>query len=463
MNRKFRFISIVLCFIMVATLLCSCAPRPLAQTSLAGKDVGVIKGGSEEYTVDYEEFYVLASGYYAAAKIKYGADTEAINKYVWDSIKQNITTNYAILELCAAEGITYDEGDLRPEVNEAIESVINSGFAGDKDAYYDDQIANGITDHFYRFDKGVNILYSNLATKYQKTGKIPNTDEALLNYIKKNFIHTRHIAVYVDSTDKYDTEYEKALHIQEELNNGKSFDSLFGTIYNENLTPVTYDAPYEGIYFPRGVYDEIYEEAAFALKKTYDYSDIIISQGKSPATEKVVPCFYIIQKLPVTESEIRADFNKLSDDVKNSIVSAAKEEYQAKLSFEPNEYALGLDLANLEAPENGIDYQLVIGICIAIGAVILLIASIFIFRSLRAKRFHKKLEKSKANKEIKNKDSINKELSGKDSKNKDLSGKDSKNKELKNKDSKNKELKNKASKNKNTSSKNSKSKKRKKK
>ncbi len=402
MKKKIRFISIVVCFITVVSLLCSCAPRPLAQSSLAGKDVGTIKGGSKEYTVDYEEFYILASNYYAAAKTKYGTDTEAIKKYVWDSIKENITTNYAILELCSAEGLPYDEDELQSEVNKRIESIITSSFGGDEDAYFESQISNGITDHFYRFNEGIDILYSKLATEYQKTGKVPNTDATLLDYIKKNFIHTRHITVYVDSTDNYDTEYEKAVYIKNALDNGSSMDTLFGTQYNENTTPVLYDAPYEGIYFPRGVYDEVYEEAAFALQRTGDYTDIIVSQADSPTVgEGIVPCFYIIEKLPLKESEILADFNDLSDLVKDSIVSAELDSYYAKLTFEPNEYALGLDLAALEAPENGIDYQLVIGICVAVGSVILIIVAIFVFRALRAKRFQKNLKKGKAKKELK--------------------------------------------------------------
>ena len=82
--------------------------------------------------------------------------------------------------------------------------------------------------------------------------------------------------------------------------------------------------------------------------------------------------------------------------MRDAIVSSELEAQKEKLSFTPNDYALSLDVTNLEAPKNGVDYQLIIAIVIAVLGVALIVAAVLVFRTLRAKRFQKKHKKSKA-------------------------------------------------------------------
>lgn len=384
MRKPLKIFSLILVFIMLSTSLLSCTARPLAHGKLAKTVVGTV--GSHD--VYYEELYFLANSYYNSAKAKYGDDTEAIKEFVWNSIKENITVNYAILDLCASEGIEYDERALKSEIEQEIDIIINTSFDGSRSKYLRSQLESGITDHYYRFCTGVDILYGKLATKYQTEGKVPNTDEAITSYIKESFIHTWHIAIYVDKGDDREAEYAKALEAKKLLDDGNSMYSLIGSKYNENTVPEALTDAY-GYYFPRGVMDKDYENAAFALEKVGDRTDIVISQGTSPSGAHV-ECFYIIEKLAVKDSEINANFNYLSDMVKDAIITQELEAHREKLEFIPNDYALSLDITSLEAPKNGVDYQAIIAVSATVIGVLLITASVFIFRAIRAKRFHKK-------------------------------------------------------------------------
>jgi hypothetical protein len=139
--------------------------------------------------------------------------------------------------------------------------------------------------------------------------------------------------------------------------------------------------------------DKAYEDAAWELG-IGEHTEVIASRGKSPRGT-YVDCFYVIEKLPVKDAEIDSNFEYLSDMVKDSIITQELETYRKKLSFKPNEYALSLDITDLEAPKNGADYQLILAITLSVVGVGLTVASIFVFRSVRAKKFHKKHSKKR--------------------------------------------------------------------
>ena len=389
MKRILRYLSFFLAIIIFLFTMSSCAPRPLAHSGIAKKVVGTV--GS--HNVYYDEFYFLASNYYPTAKAKYGDDAEAVKNAVWEYVKENVIINYAIIDLCESNGLTYNERELRDEVNQSIELTVSSNFDGDQDAYLKSQLEAGITDRYYRFCLGVDALYGKLATQYQTSGKVPNNDAAIKDYIKQNFIHTWHIAIYVDKGDNREAEYAKAQEALKLLNDGNSMYKLIGSQYNENTVPETLVDAY-GYYFPRGVMDKAYEDAAFALEKNGDRTDIVTTVGTSPSGA-TVECFYIIEKLAVTDKEIEANFVELSDMMRDAIINTELDAAKSKLSFTPNEYALSLDVSNLTAPKNGVDYQLIIGISIGVAAVAIIVAGVLVFRSVRAKQFQKKHKKNK--------------------------------------------------------------------
>ena len=104
-NRFKRYIALALALLMLSLALVSCKGRPLAHSKLAKTEVGTVG----EYTVLYEELYFLAKNYSESFKDSYIGDDEGLDAAIWDAINENITENYAILELCREEGILYDQ------------------------------------------------------------------------------------------------------------------------------------------------------------------------------------------------------------------------------------------------------------------------------------------------------------------------------------------------------------------
>lgn len=381
-----RAFAIMLVVILLLTSLMSCKARPLGQTKLAGKDVGTVG----EYTVDYEEFYFLAHNYYLSVKDDYQNDPEGLRKAVWDYVKENITANYAVLELCKTLDIVYDEDELKDEVKDSVELYIETEFNGSRNEYLDALKALGLTDHYVRFTMGVDILYERLAVKYLEDGIVPNTDEELMSYMKDNFVHTWHIAIFVDSEDDRVAELAKAEEALSKLESGEmSMLDLMGSKYNEDFTiPHT---KYDGHYFPHGIMEKWYEDAAFALE-VGKHTDVITAMGENNNGE-YVECFYIIERLPSSEEEIDSNFIELSDTVTDSLIYEDVEAIKATLSFEPNEYALSLDVTSLEQPRNGADTQMILVIVLCVLCCACIVTLIFIVRYIKKKRFRATLKK----------------------------------------------------------------------
>ncbi|MBE6593340.1 MAG: hypothetical protein E7642_05035, partial [Ruminococcaceae bacterium] len=214
-RRYVRYIAlIILSFILFATL-SSCNARPLAQSKLAKTEVGKVG----KYTVLYEELYFLASNY--AKGLTHSSLTgEELRKAIWDSVNENITENYAILELCEKEGIIYDEKALKEDVEASIAADIESEYGGSRSDYFKSQLKVGLTDHYVRFITGVNLLYGELASEYRKNGTVPSSAEELVPYIQKNFAHTWHIAVFVNDESERADKLNKIQTAKSLLDNG---------------------------------------------------------------------------------------------------------------------------------------------------------------------------------------------------------------------------------------------------
>ena len=389
-----RALSLVLLTALLIPSLFSCTARPLAQSKLAGTEVGKVG----EYSVAYEEFYFLAHNRYLAVKDDYANDPEGLKKNVWDYVNENITSNYAILELCETMGILYDEDKLKDDVEKYLELSIESDFNGSRKEYLSWQKTMGLTDHYVRFTTGVDMLYEDLSVKYFDSGILPNTDEELTDYIKNNFVHTVHIAVFVDPGDDRNTERAKAEQALALLDSGKatilptaegSSNDLIGSLYNEDLIPPT--TSYDGYYFPRGIMEKWYEDTAFSLE-VGEHSGIINSIGSNSAGE-YVECFYIIERLPNYETDISSNFIQLSDMVTDSLIYEDMEAIKATLSFTANDFARSLDVTDLDQPKNGADTTVILIIALCVVSVGCAVTLVFTIRYAKKRRFRKTLNK----------------------------------------------------------------------
>ena len=388
--RIVRYIALALAVLTLLLAFTACKARPLATTKLAKTEVGKVG----EYTVYYDELYFLASNYAAGLKDKYKDDPEGYSEAVWESVYENITENYAILELCKNEGLVYDAAELESDVKSAIELDIKSEFDGSRSAYFKSQEAAGLTDRYVRFLTEVSLRYGKLGTQMRNDGDIPNDDAALISYIQKNFVHTWHIAVFVNDGETREENLAKIEEAQELLNNGtQSMYKLIGSKYNEDVT-LDYLSDAYGYYFPRGIMDEKYEAAAFSINVG---DNIIVESMAENGAGEYVECFYLIERLPTTSEESKVEIEKnlrtLSDYVGDAIINEKKDAVKATLSFTPNDFAKSLDITNLEPAENGVDYQMILAIVCSVLAAGAVVAAIIIIRSVRTRRFQQLIKK----------------------------------------------------------------------
>ncbi len=385
---KLKYIALLLCFVLLLPTALSCKARPLTENKQASTEVGTVG----KYSVLYEELYFLAKNYSDAVKSKYGDDTEALRAATLEYVNQNITSNYAILALCEKNGITYDEKELAEEIEQSIELIIDSDFGGSRSDYLAAQKEAGLTDHYVRFTTGVDILYERLALKYRTDGMLPNSDKAITEHINQSFIHTWHIAVFINEGDDRAAKLAKAEEALAALNNGTSMFELIGSKYNEDLIPSSLKDT-DGYYFPRGIMDKAYEAAAFELNVD-QHSGIISGMGENN-NGQYVECLYIIERLPMKEEEIEKNFVTLSDMMAEAIISSDMEDIRADMSFSLNSYGASLDLLNMKAAKNGIDYQLWITVSVCVLLVASIVAAVIIVRHIKTKRFQQQYRLNK--------------------------------------------------------------------
>ena len=168
---------------------------------------------------------------------------------------------------------------------------------------------------------------------------------------------------------------------------------LIGSKYNEDVTPDYLSDAY-GYYFPKGIMDEKYENAAFSMKVG---DNVIVESRAQNGQGEYVDCFYLIEKLSTTSEaskvEIENNLRTLSDYVGDSIINDKKEAVQATLSFEPNDFAKSLDISNLEPVKNGADYQLIITIVCTVVVVATAAVAIVLTRRARTRRFQSLIKK----------------------------------------------------------------------
>ncbi len=384
-----RYIALLLVVLILTFSLVSCKGRPLAQSKLAKTEVGSVG----EYTVLYEELYFLAHNYAQGLKDIYDDDA-ALDAAIWDAVNENITENYAILELCRQEGITYDEKALREDVSAAIEVDIEAEYDGSRKDYFESQLNVGLTDHYVRFITGINLLYSELATEYRSNGTIPSSADVLVPYIQENFAHTWHIAVFINNEDEREEKLAKIEEARKLLEDGTSMYKLIGSQYNEDVT-LDYLSDAYGYYFPRGIMDEKYEEAAFNLKVG---EHAIVESRAENGNGDTVPCIYLIERLSSTDDaskqEIEKNLQTLSSSLSDAIINDKKETVKQQLSFTPNEYAKSLDISELEPVKNGVDYQMIIFVSLTVVSCALIITAIILIGRARTKRFQKSIKKA---------------------------------------------------------------------
>ena len=385
-----KIAAILLALVMTLPMLASCSIREVPAGKLALTSVGKVG----EHEVLYEELYYLASNYLPSLKAKYGDDTDGLKEALKESVYENIVTNYAILSLCDEAGVSVDDKTLKENIQLEIDVLVDEECNGKRSDYRDMLKDMGLTDHYLRETTRIDLLYSELPTKYASSGIIPTTDDEITSFVSENFVRTKHIAILVEEGESYEENKAKAEEALSKYQLGEyTFFKLIGSKYNEDLSPLTSD---DGYYSARGSMDKAYEDTAFSLEIN-GVSEIVESVGQSNLTGKPVTAFYIIQRLEIDSEYVSKNLTEMQDKCANAIIGKKLEARKQELRFTPNDFGASLDLTSLEHPKDGFDF-FVLYIALGCVAVCGVIAGIAI---LLTKRRQKRIAQRRARNAIK--------------------------------------------------------------
>ncbi len=367
---KFRsFMVVGLCLLLSMSALVSCASKPTDSKIKADTVIGTVDGKD----VCYDELYFLVSNYLPSVEESTGGAPVKMREKLDRLVRENITTNTAILKLCENVGLAYDEKEVKKNAENELESKINLEFNGDKELYRQSLQEIGLTERYLLYSSQIDLIYNRLLVHYPQVGLVESDSTVLKSYIKNNFVRTRQIM---------NPDYDQISIAYEKLQNGSltMFEAI-GSIYNKDFNMISEN----GYYFCRGTMDKSYEDAVFALE-IGEISDIVTASGE--LENSYGTCYYIIQRLALEDAYISENFTTLQNQYYGVEIANDLSEVKKTLSFVPNDFYEELDLIRLpEVYETPSYIPVIIGL--VIGAVVALTAVIVVVILLK-KRHAKK-------------------------------------------------------------------------
>ncbi len=343
MKRISRTVVGLLAVILLVLSLSSCAAaRPVYASPRATRVVATV--GDVE--ILYEELYFITVNYIKELKLSHGEDAlgnEAhraeLERFVWESLRSR---EAALISLGYEYGLDIYKGDIASSVDDALESMLETQFEGDRGAYIESLATAHLTDHYMRKYLAVSEHLANaIVLEMLHRGELVTDDAAVLATINSDaFIRTVH--VFIDKTSAAYTAEEHrqhALQLQAEIaaatTDAKRFDAMCDAIggkYNNDFGDVLGD----GYYFTRGEMNETYEEAAFALAE-FGVSDVV----ETPEG------YYIIMRLPKDEAYISAHFETLKNQTYFVTLNKKVEEKLSGMTLQKTKLGESLVLADL--------------------------------------------------------------------------------------------------------------------
>ena len=373
-KRLLRLLCACLISVISISLLTGCKSRELSPDRLSKKVVGTVAGN----TVYYDELYTLANLTYEEGMTQ---------EELWNAVCGKLFENYSKLELCERYGVEYDEDELKDDVQTSIDSMINESFGGERDAYID-ALDGMSTDRYTRFNIEIELLYSQLPNALAASGEMSADEDEVIEYIKNNFVRTKHFMVANSDGEDKDENLLKAQNALTALRSKKTtLNSLIGGKYKvDGKTLINDDLliPMDGYTFGKGTMDESYEKAAYSLE-VGEFSEVITANGEDPYTGKSVECYYVIERLPLTEDFIKANYASLYETYSNVIVQQKLTQTVSDMSFKPNDFANSLNILDLDAVKVGTDVTLIVIIC-SIATATLALTAVIVLLVIRSRK-----------------------------------------------------------------------------
>lgn len=366
-----KVFAVLIALLTVFPMLVSCKKRERAV-------VGTVNGQE----VHYDELYFLVNSYKDSVLTRCNGDEALARQALYDLVMEDIVANYAILALCADYGLEIDS--VKSEVEDQIALIITQNFANDEKAFRKDLERNNLTEHYLEFVTGVDLLYSKLPEKYEQSGKIKIDEDSIVDFAKNNFIRVNHIVRFNDTADMDESNRQKMNEAKSLMDSGaKTMAELIALGYSQAFD----DPSGDGYLITKGAMIEIYEDKAFALEvgKT---SDVFKAKGKNNFDE-YVECYYIVERLDLSDSYIEDNFYKLKSEYINTSINTELEAKRNTLEFIPDESFFELDLLNLPKPRKSITVFGIIMIIVGSVAVVALAVVVVIRkRTLKKKNIH---------------------------------------------------------------------------
>ena len=325
----------------VLLALCACLAFCASCGTVTYKSVGTCAG----FEVYEDELRFVTLQYRQMMADEYGSDiwtdpqkTEQYREELYRNVLNNLTVNYAVLDLARDVGYNQDDEDVRKLVETRL-----SGYKNELANYgygYDEFLSEaGLTDRLYRFILTCDILETQLIFSYANDlGIIDYCDVSEADkqefydfVVGGGFVLTYHVFVRNDEGEDVEANRARAEEARDYLVSGrKTISQMVGSNYNEDLTETK---PY---CFTRGEMDPAYEEAAFRLKV-----------GEVSPVVQTDRGFYVIVRQDLTPSYATTNLTTLLQQYQYQAMSEILEAHQKELSVTLNEYGTSLDLVTL--------------------------------------------------------------------------------------------------------------------
>ncbi|MBQ8850384.1 MAG: hypothetical protein IJ011_08655 [Clostridia bacterium] len=360
----FKICAAILAILLTVPFLSSCTQNKTVVGTVNGDDVY------------YDELYFLVSNYKSSVAEKCNNDPVLMQTELDRLIKENIITNYAKLALCEKWGLKYE--DISDEdIDNELEAYIQENFNGDSDEFEDNCKEFGLSERYVRYTLGLDLLCEQLPAKYAENGLVYSEETDIINYIKENFIRVNHLVLFNDNGDDVNANEQKIREAKTLLDSGENINSLIGRGYSEDFG----DPDASGYYICKGTMTDEYEQAAFALE-IGEYSDVISAYSENNNGE-YVSCFYVIQRLEMSDEYIDEYYMSLKNDYYNSVINEDLQELRKTLKFEPNDRYNKLDLTDLPKTSN---MTAVIIISAIVAVAVIAVVTVIVIKQIHKKK-----------------------------------------------------------------------------
>ncbi len=305
MKRIIKKTALLLCAAMLfCPLLASCSKNK--DENNIPEDECVLKANGHDVSYGLYRYFFLNHKENYKEELK--ADAAAAYSKIEAEVFEDIKGHYAMVDLCAENGISVDSPDIKAEVDKTVNSIKEQYIDAESDpkgekGFAENLKANFMTEEVLRFMAALDACERALFTKLVSEGKIVNDTETIKAAVEgEEFI--RVVQIYIDADNGASRDENKALadSVHAKAVGGADFDELIGSYSND------YSMTKDGYYICRGYMNEQFEELAFSLKA-----------GEISRVLETEDGFHIIKRLEKDAEYLEKNYDRLAEQYQSCI------------------------------------------------------------------------------------------------------------------------------------------------